>query len=171
MFPLSQPVNLAHLLILPFSVFPLYAYTRLVKGHFLILHRLSGTLSLTKSRHSARCHPSNHHHYHHQSLNRKGRWGTTDDFSTSFLHLSLFSTALWDLPNSRPVHSPMLSSHIFLCPPCLLPPFSVPSRWFWPDLMKGKHDHTTAVCVSFRSSGDLHVVQWPAGSWHGLPRW
>ena len=26
---------------------------------------------------------------HHQSLNREGRWGTTDDFATSFLHFSL----------------------------------------------------------------------------------
>ena len=42
------------------------------------------------------------HHHHHQSINREGRWGTTDDFATSFLHFSLFSTALWDLPNSRP---------------------------------------------------------------------
>ena len=32
----------------------------------------------------------------------------------------LFSTALWDLPNSRPVHSLMLSSHLFLCLPCRL---------------------------------------------------
>ena len=44
------------------------------------------------------------HHHHHQSLNREGRWGTTDDFATISLHFSLFSTALWDLPNSRPVH-------------------------------------------------------------------
>ena len=43
-------------------------------------------------------------HHHHHSLNREGRWGTTDDFATSFLHFSLFSTALWDLPNSSPVH-------------------------------------------------------------------
>ena len=28
-------------------------------------------------------------------------WGTTDDFATGFLHLSLFSTAIWDLANSR----------------------------------------------------------------------
>ena len=27
-----------------------------------------------------------HHYHHHQSLNREGRWGTTDDFATSFLH-------------------------------------------------------------------------------------
>ena len=31
----------------------------------------------------------------HLSLNCKGHWGTTDDFTTSFLHLSVFSTALW----------------------------------------------------------------------------
>ena len=69
-----------------------------------------------------------HHHHHHQSLYREGRWGTTDHFATSFLHFPLFSTALWDLPNSRPVHSLMLSSHLFLCPPCLLPPFTVPCK-------------------------------------------
>ena len=68
------------------------------------------------------------HHHHYQSLYREGRWGTTDDFATSFLHFSLFSTALWDLPNSGPVHSLMLSSHIFLCLPCPLPPFTVPCK-------------------------------------------
>ena len=41
---------------------------------------------------------------------------------------SLFSTALWDLVNSRPVHSLMLSSHLFLCLPCLLLPFTVPCK-------------------------------------------
>ena len=69
-------------------------------------------------------------HYHHQSRNREGRLGTTDDFATSFLHFSLFSTALWDLPNSRPVHSLMLSFHLFLCQPCLVPPFTVPFKIF-----------------------------------------
>ena len=63
--------------------------------------------------------------HHHQSLNSEGRWGTTDDFATSFLHFFLFSTAFWDSPNSRPVHRMMLSSHLFLCPPCLLPLFTV----------------------------------------------
>ena len=69
-----------------------------------------------------------HHHHHYQSFNREGRWGTTDDFSTSFLHFPLFSTALWNLPNSRPVHSLMLSYHLFLCLPCLLPTFTVPCK-------------------------------------------
>ena len=77
----------------------------------------------------------NVHHHHHQSLNREGRLGTTNDFATSCLHFSLFSTALWDLPNSRPVHSLMLSSHLFHCPPCLLPPFTVPCK-----MVLARHD-------------------------------
>ena len=36
----------------------------------------------------------------------------------------LFSTALWDLAHSRPVHFLMLSSHLFFCLPCLLPAFT-----------------------------------------------
>ena len=68
------------------------------------------------------------HHRHHLSLNRKCRWGTTEDFTTSFLFSSLFPTALWDLPNSRLVHSLMSSSHLFYCVPCLLSPFTVPCK-------------------------------------------
>ena len=41
------------------------------------------------------------------SLNREGRRGTTDDFAIGFLHFSLFTTALWDLANSKPVYSLM----------------------------------------------------------------
>ena len=40
----------------------------------------------------------------------------------------LFSTALWNLANSRPIRFPMLSSHLFLCLPCLLPLFTVPCQ-------------------------------------------
>ena len=68
------------------------------------------------------------HHRHHQFLNREGRRGTRGDFTTSFLHFSLFSAALLDLANSRHVHSLMLSSHLFLCLFCLLPPFTVPCK-------------------------------------------
>ena len=67
-------------------------------------------------------------HHHYLSLNREGRLGTTDDFTTNFLHFSLFSTAFWDLVNSRPVHSLMLFSHLFLSLPCLLLPFTVPCK-------------------------------------------
>ena len=63
----------------------------------------------------------------HLSLNHEGCWGTIDDFATSLFHFSLFSTALWDLVNSRPVHS-LMSSHLFLCLPCFFPPFTVPCK-------------------------------------------
>ena len=82
----------------------------------------------------------------HLSLNREGHWDTTYDFATSFIHFSLFSTAFWDLANSRPIHSLTLSSHIFLCLPCLHPSLCL-ARWFLPDLMSGRHGHTTALCV------------------------
>ena len=64
------------------------------------------------------------HLHRHLSLNCRGRWSTTDNITTSF---SIFSTALWNLVNSRPVHS-LMSSHLFFCLPCLLPPFTVPYK-------------------------------------------
>ena len=82
----------------------------------------------------------------------------------------LFSAALWDLGNPD-----------LYIPLCCLPTFSSVclvffslslclARWFRPDLMNGRHNHTTAVCVSSRWSGGLRMVRLPAGSWHGLPR-
>ena len=79
------------------------------------------------------------HYDHHLSLNCESCWGTTDDFTTSFLLFSLFFTALWDLANSKPVHSLMLSSYLFFCLPCFLPPFTVPCKMVWPDQMNGRH--------------------------------
>ena len=58
----------------------------------------------------------------------EGKGERRNDFATSFLHFSLFSIALWDLANSRPVHSLMLSPYLFLCLPCLLSPFTVPCK-------------------------------------------
>ena len=84
----------------------------------------------------------------HLALNIEGRWGTTDNFVTRFLHLSLFSTALWDWANSRPVHSLMLSSTSSSVCLVFFPLSLCLARWFYPDLMNGKHDHTTADCVS-----------------------
>ena len=46
----------------------------------------------------------------------------------NFPHLTLSSTALWELVNSKPVHSLLLSSHLIFCLPCLLPPFIVPCK-------------------------------------------
>ena len=88
------------------------------------------------------------------SFNREGRWGTTEDFATSFLHSSLFSKALWDLPNSRPVHSLMLSSHLFLCLPCLLSPFTVPCKMLLarPDERETQQVDKTYSCYGSRQT-------------------
>ena len=45
------------------------------------------------------------------------------------------------------------------------------ARWFWPDLMNGRHVHTTAVCIFLWWSGGLRVVRLPDGSWHRLLHW
>ena len=63
-----------------------------------------------------------------QSLNLGGHRGTTDDVATIPFHPSLSSAALRESPNPIPVHSLMLSSHLFFCLPLLLAPFTVPCR-------------------------------------------
>ena len=63
-----------------------------------------------------------------QSLHLGGRRGTTDDVATISFHPSLSSAALRESPNPIPVHSLMLSSHLFFCLPILFAPFTVPCR-------------------------------------------
>ena len=58
----------------------------------------------------------------------EGHRGTTDEFATIPFHLVLFSAALVDLAMSIPVHSLILSSHLFFCLPLFLFPFTVPCR-------------------------------------------
>ena len=120
--------------------------------------------------------------------------GRSDFFFLSFIIIIINSLTARVVGAPQMILQPVFS--IFPCSPlpswtCRTPGLSIPwcrlptssfvrlvffpislclARWFWPDLMNGKHDHT-AVCVSLRSSGDLHVVQLPAGSWHGLPCW
>ena len=95
----------------------------------------------------------------HLSLNRKGRRGTTDDFTTSFLLFFLqFSTALWDLASSRPVYSLMLSSHLFLCRPCFLPTFTVPCKMVSD---KPNERDTCPYRVSLRLFYNGQVFVWP----------
>ena len=53
----------------------------------------------------------------------RGSLGHHRWFDNQFPPFSVCSTALWDLTNSRPVHSPMLSSYL-VCLPCLLPPYT-----------------------------------------------
>ena len=84
--------------------------------------------SNASSCHSLNIIPSGSSHHHRLSLNREGRWGTTDDIATRFLQFSQFFTALWDLANSRPVHS-VMSSHLFLCLPCLAEDWAQNTNW------------------------------------------
>ena len=120
-------------------------------------------------------------------------WGKgTSPCGWYHLHLSLsFGGCLDTKMTSQPVSS------IFLCSPlpswtrqtpvlpiswcCLSSFFSVClvffplplclARQVWPDLMNGRHVHTTPVCTSLWWSGCLCVVWLPAGSWHRFLRW
>ena len=63
------------------------------------------------------------------SASPRGQWRTGRNGENWLQnYFSMFSTALWDLPYFRPVHSLMLSSQLFFCLPCLLPPFAVPCK-------------------------------------------
>ena len=65
------------------------------------------------------------------------RWGTTVDFTTSFLHSLWFSASVvWC---SIQGHSLMLSSHRFLCLPLHLLPWTVPCRI----VLASPDDHVT----------------------------
>ena len=61
-------------------------------------------------------HARTHTHTHLSYLSRSlaDCWGTTVDFTISFLHSSQFSAFRSMIFHSRPVHSLMLSSHRFL---------------------------------------------------------
>ena len=76
-----------------------------------------------------------HHHLITYPLTEEGRLGTTDDFTTSFLHFpffsvlfALFSTAsgIWRTPGLSIPRCCLLTS--FSVCPCLLPPFTVPCK-------------------------------------------
>ena len=56
------------------------------------------------------------------------RWGATDDLATSSLHSSHLSVFLMAASSVMPVHSGVLSSHLFFCLPVLLLPCTVPCR-------------------------------------------
>ena len=56
----------------------------------------------------------------------EGRRGTTDEFATIPFYLVLFSAALVELAKFIPVHSLILSSHLFFCLPPFPFPFTVP---------------------------------------------
>ena len=95
---------------------------------------------------------------HHRSLQNQ------------FPPFPLLSTALWDLANHRPVQSQMLSSHLFLCLPCLPPLSLCLARWFWLNLMNGRHDHTISCSLRLFTLIRRSLCG-PIACWHRLPRW
>ena len=112
-----------------------------------------------------------------QSLNLGGRRGTTNDVAAIPFHPSLSSAALRESPNPFPVHSLMLSSHLFFCLPLLLAPFTVPCRIVFACQRILKCGHTICVSVSLSWLGDHHALQLHSGfccepprSLHGLCR-
>ena len=78
----------------------------------------------------------------HLSLNREGRWGTTEDFATSFLHFprTPLPPGTWRTPGlSIPRCCLPTSSSVCLV---FFPLSLCLAKWFWPDLMDGRHVHT-----------------------------
>ena len=78
----------------------------------------------------------------------EGRRGTTDEFATIPFHLDLFSAALVELAKSIPVHSLILSSHLFFCLPLFLFPFTVPCRIVFAKQKTLRHGQTILAFVS-----------------------
>ena len=109
----------------------------------------------------------------HLPLDHEGHWGTTDHFTTSFLHFSLFSTALWELVNSTPVHSLMLSSNLFLCLTCLLLPFTVPCKTMLarPDKPETRPQHCSLHVFIVVRSLCCPVVCWILAQTSSLVTW
>ena len=93
----------------------------------------------------------------------EGRRGTTDEFATIPFHLDLFSAALVELAKSIPVHSLILSSHLFFCLPLFLFPFTVPCRIVFAkpeDLETWPHHLSFCFLTRVRSSSYSPMAAW-----------
>ena len=71
---------------------------------------------------------NNAHSITRSSRSLNDRWGFKDNRATTFHHSSLSSAFQMASSNPYPVHSDILSSHLFFCLPFLLPPCTVPCR-------------------------------------------
>ena len=98
-----------------------------------------------------------------QSLNLGDRRGTTDDVATIPFHPSLSSAALRESPNPIPVHSLMLSSHLFFCLPLFLALSLSPAELSSPCPRILWCGHTIWVSVSLPWLGDHHALQLHSG--------
>ena len=105
----------------------------------------------------------------------EGRRGITDEFATIPFHLDLFSAALVELAKSIPVHSLILSSHLFFRLPLFLFPFTVPCRIVFakPEDLETWQNHLSfRVLTRVRpGSGVRHILKWLLGSFCEPPHW
>ena len=103
-----------------------------LKSNFICSLQGSGNKKLFKKSWSHGQHGRHAHIWFYSILfypiTLEGCRGTTDEFATIPFHLDLFSAALVELAKSIPVHSLILSSHLFFCLPLFLFPFTVPCR-------------------------------------------
>ena len=93
----------------------------------------------------------------------EGCRGTADEFATTPFHLDLFSAALVELAKSIPVHSLILSSHLFFCLPLFLFPFTVPFRIVFPkpeDLETWPNHLSFRFLTRVKSSSYTRVAAW-----------
>ena len=104
------------------------------------------------------------------SVTLEGRRGTTDDFNSKlFPPFHVFSCPS-DLAKSIPVHSLIVSFHLFVfCLPLLLFPFTVRSSLHNQKTLR--RGQTTSVSVSWPGPGVYHILQWPLGSFYEPPYW
>ena len=96
-------------------------------------------------------------------INLEGCRGTTDEFPTIPFHLVLFSAALIVLAKSIPVHSLILSSHLFFRLPLYLFPFTVPCRSVFvkPEDLETWPNHLSFhLLTSIRSSSYSPMSAW-----------
>ena len=94
----------------------------------------------------------------------EGRRGTTDEFTTIPFHFVRFSAALVELAKSIPVHSLIMSSHLFFCLPLFLFPLTVPCRIIF---AKPEHLETLPNHLSFRFLTRVRLL----GSFCEPPHW
>ena len=78
----------------------------------------------------------------------EGRRGTKDNFATIPFHLVLYSAPLVELAKSFPVHSLILSSHLFFFLPLFRFLFSMPYRISLLNQKTLKHGQTILTSVS-----------------------
>ena len=97
------------------------------------------------------------------SITLEGRRGTKDEFTTIPFHFVMFSAVLVELAKSIPVHSLILSSHLFFCLPFFLFPFTVPCRIVFarPDDLETWPNHLSFCFLTrVRSSSYSPMAVW-----------